>query len=73
MTIATVNCKNTVEGVFHFTYEMDIGGGGICNSERSMIIACQEPGSIYVDNQVFLMNFGKCPQVSTSYQRSKNA
>ena len=62
----TVNCKNTFEGVYHFTYEWDLGGGGICDSDQSQVIACQEPGSPYVDNEVFEMNFGKCPEVSTS-------
>ena len=61
-----VNCKNTFEGVYHFTYEWDLGGGGICDSDRSNVIACQEPGSPYVDNEVFYMNYGKCPEVSTS-------
>jgi len=70
-TPVTVNCKNTVEGVFHFTYEMDAGGGGVCNSPNSQITACQEPGSQYVDNQVFTMNFAKCPDVTTSSNKSK--
>ena len=65
-TLLTVNCKNTFEGVFHFTYEWDEGGGGICDSDRSQIEACQEPGSPYVDNQVFTMRLGECPEVSTS-------
>ncbi|ELT96302.1 hypothetical protein CAPTEDRAFT_221016 [Capitella teleta] len=65
-TMQTVNCKTTFEGVFHFTYEWDVGGGGICNSPYSQIVACQEPGSPYVDNQVFNMNYGKCSDVTTS-------
>ena len=65
-TLVVVNCKNTFEGVYHFTYEWDLGGGGICDSDRSNVIACQEPGSPYVDNEVFYMNYGKCPEVSTS-------
>ncbi len=69
-TLITVNCKNTVEGIYHFTYEMNEGGGGICDSPYSQILACQEPGSPYVDNQVFTMNFAKCPEVSTSVNQS---
>jgi len=61
-----VNCKTTFEGMFHFSYEVDYGGGGICDSPRSSIIACQEPGSPYVDNQVFFMNYGKCPAIGSS-------
>ena len=40
----TVNCKNTFEGVYNFTYEMQEGGGGICAHPNSIIVACQEPG-----------------------------
>ncbi|CAH1772900.1 unnamed protein product [Owenia fusiformis] len=65
-SLLTVNCKTMFEGVFQFTYEVDIGGGGICDSSTSKIVACQEPGSPYVDNEVFLMKFGYCPDVSTS-------
>ena len=65
-SLETVNCKSTFEGVYHFTYEWDMGGGGICDSDDSKIIACQEPGSPYVDNEVFNMNFGECPEVSSS-------
>ncbi|KAK2182820.1 hypothetical protein NP493_335g04014 [Ridgeia piscesae] len=65
-TTEIVNCKTTFEGMFHFSYEVDYGGGGICDSPRSSIIACQEPGSPYVDNQVFFMNYGKCPAIGSS-------
>jgi len=62
----TVNCKNTFEGVYQFSYEWDVGGGGICDNENSLLIACQEPGSPYVDNEVFTMDFAKCPEVQSS-------
>ena len=71
-TLTTVNCKNTFEGVYHFTYEWDIGGGGICNSPHSQLVACQEPGSPYVDNEVFTMSYGKCPEVTTSENKGKH-
>ncbi|KAL5016724.1 hypothetical protein ScPMuIL_006313 [Solemya velum] len=61
-----VNCITTFEGVYQYTYEVDEGGGGICNSPDSEIKACQDPGSSYVDNQVFYMTYGKCRDVSTS-------
>lgn len=61
--LRTVNCKGTWEGTYAFTYEVDQGGGSICSSPRSAIVACQEPGSVYVDNQVFTINFGSCPDV----------
>lgn len=73
MTLKTVNCKTTWEGTFHFTYEVDFGGGGICNSPGSAVVACQEPGSVYVDNQVYSMYFGKCLDVTTSVNQSKLA
>ena len=68
----TVNCKQTFEGVFQFSYEVDVGGGGICDTDQSVIVACQEPGSPYVDNQVFNMNFGKCLDVTGSSNQSKS-
>ena len=46
--------------------EKDVGGGGICDADNSQIVACQEPGSPYVDNEVFTMSFGKCPEVQSS-------
>lgn len=64
--LRTVNCKVTWEGTYRFTYEVERGGGGICDSPGSAVVACQEPGSVYVDNQVFSMFFGKCPMVTTS-------
>jgi len=69
-TVRTVNCKATWEGTYRFTYEVERGGGGICDSPGSAVVACQEPGSVYTDNQVFRMYFGKCPDVTTSSNQS---
>ena len=66
-----VNCISTFEGVYQYTYEVRVGGGGICDNQESMIRACQDPGSAYVDNQVFRMQFAKCRDVSTSYNKRK--
>ena len=66
ITLRTVNCKGTWEGTYRFWYEVERGGGGICDSPTNAVVACQEPGSVYVDNQVFRMFFGRCPMVSTS-------
>ena len=66
-----VNCISTFEGVYQFTYEVRVGGGGICDNQESIIRACQDPGSAYVDNQVFRMQFAKCRDVSTSYNKRK--
>ncbi|XP_064605817.1 uncharacterized protein LOC135470711 [Liolophura sinensis] len=64
-----VNCKRTFEGVYHFSYEKQEGQGGICETQDSTIYACQLPGSPYVDNQVFYLNYGKCRDVSTSREQ----
>ena len=69
--VKTVNCKTTWEGTFSFTYEVDQGGGSICTSPQSAVVACQEPGSVYVDNQVFTMNFGKCQDMVSSVSQSE--
>ena len=66
-----MNCKQTFEGVWQFSYMIDDGGGGICDNSDSVITACQEPGSPYVDNQVFNMKFAKCPEVSDSTNTSE--
>ena len=66
-----VNCKNTFEGAYNFSYEMQTGGGGICHSPQSSIIACQIPGSILKDNNIFYMTFGRCEEISTSINERK--
>ena len=58
-----MSCKASFEGIYHFTYEISAGGGGICDHHDSFIIACQLPGSQYIDNEVFKMDFGTCPHV----------
>ncbi|CAG2194472.1 unnamed protein product [Mytilus edulis] len=67
-SVVKLNCITTIEGVYQFSYE--VGGptslGGICNEPRSRIAACQDPGSAYVDNRMFLINYAKCRDVSTS-------
>ena len=71
--IEKINCVTTVEGVYQFSYEVDQGGGGICNHPDSQIKACQEPGSPYIDNEVFLMTYRKCLDVSTSKNQRKSS
>lgn len=66
-----VNCITTWEGMYRFTYEVDVGGG-ICDSPDNVLTACQDPGSSYVDNRVFSMNFARCPGIQTSFQERKN-
>lgn len=57
------NCKTWIEGQFHFTYEVDKGGGGICDSRDSVINATQRQGSAYLDNTYLIMTFGVCPGI----------
>ncbi|OAF71739.1 hypothetical protein A3Q56_00488 [Intoshia linei] len=65
-TQKTVSCRSTFDGIYRFKYEVDIGGGGICDNPASKLVACQRPGSFYLDNQIFKMHFAPCIQVSTS-------
>ncbi|XP_061180042.1 uncharacterized protein LOC133188577 [Saccostrea echinata] len=65
-TPRSVNCETMFEGLYQFSYEIGMGGGGICDNPDSQIKACQDPGSPYVDNEVFYMTYGRCPDVRTS-------
>lgn len=68
--LLNVNCKNTFEGYFHFSYEQQ-DNEGICDNVENRILACQEPGSPYKDNEVFLQEFRKCPGNAGSERKCK--
>ncbi|KAK7100147.1 uncharacterized protein [Littorina saxatilis] len=68
--LKTVNCITTFEGVYQFTYEVAWGGGGICDNLDSQVKACQDPGSAYVDNEVFFMTYARCWDVQTSMSQT---
>eukprot|EP00105_Crassostrea_gigas_P002310 XP_011414794.2 PREDICTED: uncharacterized protein LOC105319083 [Crassostrea gigas] len=70
-SLITVNCATTFEGAYQFSYEEDSGSGGICNHPDSQIKACQDPGSRYIDNEVFYMTYRKCLDVPMSRNASK--
>jgi hypothetical protein len=68
--IRKVNCNEMFwEGIYQFSYEMYIGGGGVCNNTNSLIKACQDYGCPYVDNEVFLMKYSSCPNVYASLNK----
>ena len=58
-----IDCKNTLHGVFPFSYEWNKDEGS-CNNSESQIIAYYVPGSPYLKNHAFTMKFGECPGVS---------
>lgn len=64
-----VNCAPTFEGVYHFTYEQNVGGGGICDNTENVIKACQVPNSAYIDNEIFRMDFANCSDVTNSFNK----
>ncbi|GFR94202.1 hypothetical protein ElyMa_004396600 [Elysia marginata] len=66
LTLEIVNCISTWEGVYQFSYEVNWGGGGICNNQNSLLKACQDPGSSYQDNHIFFMTYSRCPGVQSS-------
>ena len=61
-----------LEGQYQFAYEMDMGGGGVCNATGNTINTCAQPGDAYVDNQVFNMTFTICKDVWASFHLSKS-
>ena len=71
--LVTVDCATTFSGRYQFSYEISEGMGGVCNTTDNTIMACLEPGSAYVDNQVFMMNYGKCDDAAsiTPYTKCK--
>lgn len=68
ITSPSMNCIDSIEGLFQFSYEVNTGGGGICNDTRNILQACQTPGSPNYDNKDFVMNYNRCPDVSTSFK-----
>ncbi|XP_005095832.1 uncharacterized protein LOC101854563 [Aplysia californica] len=65
----SLNCIDSIEGTFQFSYEIGGGGGGICNHSQNVLDACQVPGSPNYDNLAFSMSFKKCPAQQNSFNR----
>lgn len=64
-----IACESIFSGVYHFTYEVNYGDGGICNDPNNEISACLDPDSVFVDNEVFYMRYAKCEDVPVSIDK----
>ncbi|XP_061179601.1 uncharacterized protein LOC133188239 [Saccostrea echinata] len=61
-----VNCEVMFKGLYQFSYELSEWGGGVCDNPDNQIKACQEPGSPYINNEVFFMTYARCPNALAS-------
>ncbi len=60
-------CRSTIYGTYHFTYEFREAGQGVCNNPESKLISCPEPGSPFQTvNQRFTMMYASCRNLISS-------
>ena len=60
-------CRATIYGTYHFTYEFREGGIGICDNPLSRLISCPDPGTPFEGvNERFSMLYGYCPELVSS-------
>ncbi|CAF3877687.1 unnamed protein product, partial [Rotaria sordida] len=61
-------CRATIYGTYHFTYEFREGGIGICDNPTSRLISCPDPGTPFESiNQRFRMKYGYCKYLTSSF------
>ena len=44
-TYSAEECRATIYGTYHFTYEFREGGIGICDNPISRLVSCPDPGT----------------------------
>ncbi|CAF4021978.1 unnamed protein product, partial [Adineta steineri] len=66
-TYSAEECRATIYGTFHFTYEFREGGIGICDNPISRLVSCPDPGTPFeVVNERFWMTYGYCRDLVSS-------
>ena len=66
-TYEAQECRSTIYGTYHFTYEFREAGQGVCNNPESKLISCPEPGSPFQTvNQRFTMMYASCRNLISS-------
>uniref|UniRef100_T1J8A6 Uncharacterized protein n=1 Tax=Strigamia maritima TaxID=126957 RepID=T1J8A6_STRMM len=56
-----LNCRSSLEGVWHFAYQRRDMFTGQCSNREANITSCQTPGTQFnIENQQFVINYKKC-------------
>ena len=67
-TYTAEECRRTIYGTYHFTYEFREGGIGICDNPSSRLISCPDPGTPFeAINERFRMKYGYCKYLTSSF------
>jgi len=63
-----INCRSSLEGVFHFAYQNRFTFTGECRDPEQQIHSCQNVGSQFlIANQKFNITYKKCPGMDKTY------
>ncbi|CAF4685329.1 unnamed protein product [Rotaria sp. Silwood1] len=66
-TYSAEECRATIYGTYHFTYEFREGGIGICDNPISRLVSCPDPGTPFeAVNERFWMTYGYCRDLVSS-------
>ncbi|CAF4207125.1 unnamed protein product [Rotaria socialis] len=66
-TYSAEECRATIYGTYHFTYEFRQGGIGICDNPISRLVSCPDPGTPFeAVNERFWMTYGYCRDLVSS-------
>ncbi|CAF2220699.1 unnamed protein product [Rotaria magnacalcarata] len=66
-TYSAEECRATIYGTYHFTYEFREGGIGICDNSISRLVSCPDPGTPFdAVNERFWMTYGYCRNLVSS-------
>ncbi|TRY74582.1 hypothetical protein TCAL_04595 [Tigriopus californicus] len=63
-----INCRSSLEGVFHFAYQNRFSFTGECRHPEQQIHSCQDVGSQFlIANQKFNLTYRKCEGMSWTF------